>query len=231
MRIYGDRGSSNTRRILTVATHLQIDFEFKLVNLFEGENRNQDYLSLNPNGTIPTLVDGNLTLFEASAIMIYLAEKANSSLWPSDQTRYHVLKWMFWAAEHFRRGPAILIEERFMGRFRGYAADATLVANAIASIRRYAAVLDQHLDNRLFAAGPAPSLADIDLAAPFSHISRTGAPFAEYSNLEAWHRRLGEAIPAWQETGAQLELRIVEIESLFEERAKNSTEVERAVQR
>lgn len=220
MRLYGDRGSSNTRRVLTVANHLQMDFEFKFVNLFERENRKPDYLSLNPNGTIPTLVDGGVVLFEASAIMIYLAEKAKSSLWPRGEERFQVLKWMFWAAEHFRRGPALLIEEKFMGRLRGHTEDSRLVSSAMASIRRYAAVLDQHLERHHFVVGPTPTLADIDLAAPFSHVPRTQAPYAEYRNLMAWHRRLGEEIPEWQDTGAELERRIIEIESMPGHRAK-----------
>lgn len=221
MRLYGDRGSSNTRRVLTVAMHVGIAFDFHFVNLFEGENRKRDYLSLNPNGTIPTLVDDDVVLFEASAIMVYLAEKTNSSLWPSGNSRYQVLKWMFWAAEHFRRGPAVLIEERFMGRLRGHMEDGQLVTEAMASIHRYAAVLDQYLSNRPFVAGSTPTLADIDLAAPFSHIPRTNAPYTEFGNLVAWHRRLGKAIPAWRETGLQLEHRIIEIEAMFGKRAKS----------
>ncbi|MCM3267142.1 glutathione S-transferase N-terminal domain-containing protein, partial [Streptomyces thermoviolaceus] len=100
MQLYGDRGSSNTRRVLTVARHLQLDVEFIFVNLFAGENRTAAYLALNPNGTIPTFVDGDVVLFEASAIMIYLAEKAGSALWPDGAARFETLKWMFWAAEH-----------------------------------------------------------------------------------------------------------------------------------
>lgn len=220
MRLYGDRGSSNTRRVLTVASHLQMDFEFRFVNIFERENQEPDYLSLNPNGTIPTLVDGGVVLFEASAIMIYLAEKAKSSLWPQGEERFHVLKWMFWAAEHFRRGPALLIEERFMGKLRGRTEDSRLVSGAMESIHRYATVLDQHLERSHFVAGPTPTLADIDLAAPFSHVPRTHAPYAEYRNLVAWHRRLGEAIPEWRDTGVELERRIVEIESMPDHCAK-----------
>lgn len=215
MRIYGDRGSSNTRRVLAVAMHLQMDFDFRFVNLFNGENRVEPYLDLNPAGMIPTLVDDDVVIFEASAIMIYLAERVDSSLWPTGNDRYQVLKWMFWAAEHFRRGPAVLIEERFMGRLRGHAEDSRAVEDAMASIRRYAAVLDKHLSTRLFVAGPTATLADIDLAAPFSHIRRTSAPYADFQNLTAWHQRLDEAIPAWRETGIQLEDRVEEIRALF----------------
>ncbi|SEA67255.1 glutathione S-transferase [Paraburkholderia sartisoli] len=213
MRLYGDRGSSNTRRVLTTARHVQFDVEFIFVNLFAGENRTPTYLALNPNGTIPTFVDGDVVLFEASAIMIYLAEKAGSSLWPAGPARFETLKWMFWAAEHFRRGPSMLIEERFIKPIQGHAEDAALVGDALKSIHRYAAVLDVHLRDRLFVVGHTLTLADIDLAAPFSHIQRTRAPFDAYPNLMAWHKRLIDGVPAWRSTGEDLERRIAEIQS------------------
>lgn len=215
MKLYGDRGSSNTRRVLTVARHSGVEVEFEFINLFAGENRRPEYLALNPNGTIPTLVDGGVVLFEASVITIYIAEKSGSDLWPSGAARFDVLKWMFWAAEHFRKGPSVLIDERFIHRLRGRPENPALVDDAMCSIRRYAAVLDGHLALRPFVAGDRPTLADIDLASPFSHLPRTRAPLADYRHLIAWHDRLLDAVPAWRSTGVELECRIAEIEADF----------------
>jgi glutathione S-transferase len=63
--------------------------------------------------------------------------------------------------------------------------------------------------------GDTPTLADIDLAAPFSHVLRTRAPFGDYPHLSAWHARLLDTIPAWRRTGEDLERRIVEIGAAF----------------
>lgn len=214
MKVYGDRGSSNTRRVLTTAAYLGLDIEFVFLDLFSGQNRTPQYLALNPNGTIPTLVDGDVVLFEASAIMIYLAEQAGSSLLPAGKAKYETLKWMFWAAEHFRRGPTVLIEQRFMERLKGHAENPTLVAEALQAIHRYTAVLNEHLSTRQFMVGDALTLADIDLAAPLSHIPRTQAPFLEYPHVAAWYARVNR-IAAWQQSGVAQERRIVDIERLF----------------
>lgn len=214
MKLYGDRGSSNTRRVLTTAACMGLEVEFVFLDLFRGQNRTPEYLALNPNGTIPTFVDGDVVLFEASAIMIYLAEQAGSSMLPSGKAKYETLKWMFWAAEHFRRGPTVLIEQRFMERLKGHAADRTLVAEALHAIHRYTAVLDGHLRTRRFMVGDALTLADIDLAAPLSHIPRTQAPFLDYPHVAAWYERIN-GILAWQQSGLAQECRISEIETLF----------------
>lgn len=219
MKVYGDRGSSNTRRVLATAAYLGLDVEFVFLDLFTGQNRTPEYLALNPNATIPTFVDGDVVLFEASAIMIYLAEQVGSNLLPAGNAKYETLKWMFWAAEHFRRGPTVLIEQRFMDRLKGHAENSTLVNDALKAIHRYTAVLDKHLSTRRFVVGDALSLADFDLAAPLSHIPRTQAPFLEYPHVAAWYERI-DAIEAWRRTGVDQARRIVEIEALFSPQAE-----------
>jgi len=211
MKLYEDRASSNTRRILATAFHIGIDLEFQLVNLFNHENRQSEFLVLNPNGAIPAFVDEDIILYEASAIMIYLSEKFNSNLLPSGNARYQTLKWMFWAAEHFRYGPPILIEERFFKKIHQKPEDSNLIAFANKSIRRYSNILDEHMKHRRFVAAEHVTLADFDLASPFSHITRTQAPYDEFPNLMAWHQRLLDEVPAWKMTNEQLEIRVDEI--------------------
>lgn len=214
MKVYGDRGSSNTRRVLATAAYLGLEVEFVFLDLFSGQNRAPQYLALNPNGTIPTFVDGDVVLFEASAIMIYLAEKVGAPLLPAGNAKYETLKWMFWAAEHFRRGPTVLIEQRFMERLKGHVEDESLVGEALRAINRYTSVLDEHLRTRQFVVGDALTLADFDLAAPLSHIPRTQAPFLEYPHVATWYERVNNIV-AWQVTGLDQERRIHEIEGLF----------------
>jgi glutathione S-transferase len=46
-----------------------------------------------PNGRVPVLVDGDLTLWESNVINIHLAEKAASSLWPGGRARLEIPEW------------------------------------------------------------------------------------------------------------------------------------------
>jgi len=76
---------------------LGLDYEVHAVDLLSGAQRVPDYLALNPNGRIPTIVDrdeGNFAVFESGAILVYLAEKTGQ-LMPADaRGRSLVLQWL-----------------------------------------------------------------------------------------------------------------------------------------
>jgi len=73
---------------------LELPYEVRPIDIMEGEQRAPDYLRLNPNGRVPTLVDDGFAIFESGAIMIYLAEKTGR-LMPSDvQGRSRVIQWL-----------------------------------------------------------------------------------------------------------------------------------------
>ena len=54
---------------------LGVPYEVKLLNLQAGDQKKPEYLKLNPNGAVPTLVDGDLVLWESAAIVMHLADK------------------------------------------------------------------------------------------------------------------------------------------------------------
>jgi GST-like protein len=76
---------------------LGLPYDVHIINLLAGDQKQPDYLRLNPNGRIPTIVDrdaGNFAVFESGAILIYLAEKTGR-LMPSDpKGRSLVIQWL-----------------------------------------------------------------------------------------------------------------------------------------
>ena len=209
IHIYGDLGSGSYRRVASAAHIMGIDFERINVDLFKGESHTPAFLKLNPHGLTPVLQDGDTVIWEASAINIYLAEKANSPLLgTSAKERYEVLQWMFWSGEQWRVFATLLFNERVAGRAMGHSEDPAIVELLLKNMRSAASVLDAHLANRQFIVGDALTLADIDIAAPFSQVARTKAPFAEFPNLWAWQQRLLETVPAWAHTRRDLDDRM-----------------------
>lgn len=209
IKIYGDLGSGSYRRVATAAKIMGVEIEHINVDLFKGESHTPEFLKLNPHGLTPVLLDGDTILWEASAINIYLAEKSNSPLLgKSANERYQVLQWMFWSGEQWRVFGVHLFNERVAGRAMGQSEDPSIVNLSLKNIRAGASVLDAHLANRQFIVGDELTLADIDIAAPFSQVFRTKAPFAEYPNLWAWQQRLLETVPAWAQTKRDLDDRM-----------------------
>lgn len=211
MKLYGDPGSGSTRRVMAVLYHIGADFEFELVDLFKGENRSPEFLALNPNGQIPVFVDEDGPLYEASAINLRLAIRAESDLFPKGRDRDLILQWMFWAAEHWRQGPPVLFTERFAKVVMGQEQDPRAIADAEASIRKWAAILDAHLEGRTFVVGDKVSLADFDIAATLTHLPRTHPPYEEFPNVMAYHHRMLAEVPAWKRTYDEVEARMAQL--------------------
>src|SRR5690349_22871025 len=84
-----------------VQEEIGVPFEPVLVDRTLGAHRSPEYLKLKPNGKIPVLVDGDLVLYEAAAICLYLADKhPQAKLAPAIGTaeRAHLYKWLMWSS-------------------------------------------------------------------------------------------------------------------------------------
>jgi glutathione S-transferase len=116
MKLYNANFSPNALRVRAVAAELGIDFELIEVDLRGGDNRSADFLSINPNGKVPVLVDDDFVVWESRAINSYLAsKKPERGLHPDDpKSRATVDQWLYWQAIHL--GPAMqkLSFERFL---------------------------------------------------------------------------------------------------------------------
>jgi glutathione S-transferase len=210
IKIYGDPGSGSLRRVTTAAKIMGIEFEHVMVDLFRGESQTDEFKSrLNPHGLTPVLEDGDVILYEASAINLYLAGKANSSLVGANaEDRFQVLQWMFWSGEQWRVFATALFDERVGKTVMGLPKNEAAIAFAESKLRAAARVLDEHLEGRKFIVGQSLTLADIDIAGPFSQIDRSMLPFRDYPNIMAWHDNLLQSVPAWAETKIEVDRRI-----------------------
>ena len=102
MRLWGRKSSINVQKVLWCLAELGlkegVDFERIDAGLQFGIVRSPEFLKLNPNGLVPTLEDGDLTLWESNTIMRYLVSQHDKNLrFPHDvKSRYGSEKWMDW---------------------------------------------------------------------------------------------------------------------------------------
>src|SRR3954452_19610327 len=99
LTIWGRPNSVNVQKVLWCLAELDVPYERIDAGMQFGRNNEADYLAMNPNGRIPTLVDGDFALWESNAIMRYLclAHGGETPLYPSTpRHRAAVERWLDW---------------------------------------------------------------------------------------------------------------------------------------
>ncbi|MGA8278106.1 MAG: glutathione S-transferase family protein [Rhodanobacteraceae bacterium] len=188
----------SAHKACAVAQYLDSPVEYVYLDLGMGEQRTPDYVALNPNAKVPTLVDGQRVLWEADAIMCHLAARAGSNLWPDDYSQIEVIRWLSWNHQHFTRaGGTLFFEYIVRERFNLGPADANEVESALGNFRRFAAILDAHLAKQDWLVGDALSVADFAVAVTLPYAERAHIPVAEFPAVQRWHERLNE-LDAWR---------------------------------
>jgi glutathione S-transferase len=203
MKLYGFPPSPNTWKVRAVANHLKLQLDFELVDLTKP--RTPSYLALNPTGRTPTLVDGDLKLWESTAIMQYLASTTTNALWPDDaRRRADIMRWQSWGLAHWNAGCMPLILERFVKKVTNQGPpDAAVVAKALDAFHREARVLDAHLAKQSYLVGDNLTLADLSIAAALAYAQQVEIPLAQYTHARDWFGRIA-ALPAWRDAAPQM---------------------------
>lgn len=202
MKLYMNSMSPNVRRVRLTAAVLGLQLEEKNLDLAKGEHKQPEFLALNPNGAVPTLVDGDFVLTESRVIMQYLAsKKPEPGLLPRDERgRIEVIRWQFWDSSHFSASLRTLVFERLLKPMFGLGEpDARKAEEALTDFRRFAAVLDKHLSGKQYIVGDAVTLADLTLAPSLMYAQQTQVPLAEFPNIQRWFARISD-MDAWTRT-------------------------------
>ena len=176
-----------------LAALLGLPFELINVDLAGGAHKKPEFLAINPFGQVPVMVDGDVSLADSNAILVYLtlryARDAQQWLPTEPVAAAAVQRWLSVAAGLLAFGPAAA---RRITLFK----QAISTDEAIARSHALFAVMEQQLALSAFLAGSTPTLADIAnysyvARAPEGHVSLVG-----YPHLRAWLARI-EALPGF----------------------------------
>ena len=198
MQLYWIRAQA-PRRVLALVKHLGVKVECVEKDLMGGGLKTADYVALNPNMKAPTLVDGELVIWESSAIMAHLCIKQGSDMWPSRNPveQVEVMRWLSWNDCHW--GPAVspfYFEHVVKSTFGIGPADRESLKSAVPDLIRFAKVLDAHLEGRSEVACDRLTIADFQLASMATDWREAEMPFDTFPNIVRWLDRLSR-VPAW----------------------------------
>lgn len=187
------------RKACAFARHVGADIDYRYLDLGKGEHKAPDYLAINPNGKVPTLVEHDRTLWEANAIMALLARRLAPDYLPLDDRLIEVQRWLSWDSQHFtRHGGSLYFEHVIRAKFGMGEPDADAVAEATGHFRTHAAVLDGHLDGRQWLVGDAPTIADFAVAVTLPYAAQAHIPVEDYPAVSRWHERM-MALDGWSD--------------------------------
>jgi glutathione S-transferase len=164
LTIWGRPNSVNVQKVLWCLGELDLGFERIDAGMAFGRNREPDYLAMNPNGRVPTLVDGEFVLWESNSIMRYLvmAYGAGSPIYPEPpKRRAAVDRWLDWTLSTLQP----VDRPVFWALVRTPVAERDMVAiqkDVDAEAVQWA-IVDAQLSSRRFIEGDDFSIADIAL--------------------------------------------------------------------
>ena len=186
--------SPNSVKVMAVIHETGADVDVRIVDLTKGESMTPEFKAINPNGKIPTLEDGDFVLWESQAIMVYIAEKHDSSLVPKDlKARADMHRWLNWNSAHFGAAIGGITWETVAPMlFPGHERNQLKFDESLTNLEKYAPILDAQLGKTKFVTGDTPTLADIALAAPIIHKEMANLPLDGYQNIMSWFGRMME---------------------------------------
>lgn len=202
MKLYYHPLSPFSRKPRIAAHVLNLKLDTQEVNLFAGEGQSAEFLAINPNGKVPTLVDGDFCLWESNAIVNYLAMKAGESpLFPTaPQPHADLLRWQFWEASSLSPACMVYVYENMIKPMLGRGEpDVVELEKGRDKFERCVLLLNNHLSVAPWLVGESMTLADICVAVSFMHAETAKYPMDGHTYVADWLNRIRQ-MPAWLAT-------------------------------
>lgn len=203
--------SSCTARVLACLNEKQVEYELIPVNVRAGDNKEPQYLSLNPFGLIPAVEDGDLALFESRAIIKYLAKKYEGQgspnlLGSTVEEEAVVEQWCEVEAHHFNPPCYALVSQIIINPLKGGTTDEEVVESNAEKLSRVLDVYEDRLSKSKYLAGDWFSLADLQHM-PFLHylVNDFGKAtlISSRKHVNAWWEDLSSR-PAWKKIAVHM---------------------------
>lgn len=192
IKVYSASISGHSHRARLFLSLLGLPFETVEIDLSLGEQRTPEFLRRNSFGQVPVIEDGELTLADSNAILVYLNERyaADPARWmPSDpQGAARVQRWLSVAAGPLAAGPA---RARVIVLFGLAASD-----EVIAQSHKLLGVMEAELAEQPFLAGRTATLADVANYSYVAHAPEGNVSLEAYPRVREWLARI-EGLPGF----------------------------------
>lgn len=184
LKLYGAT-TSRAIRCMWMLEELGLEYEQIPTDHRAGEHHSPEYTALNPNQHVPTLVDGDLVLWESIAINLYLAERYDGGLWPhSVEGRGLAYQWSLWGVTEVEQLLATVARQRRL--YPRDMRDPPQAAAAEAAAQKPLGILDVSLRDCAWLAEERFTVADLNLASIVSYALVARMDLSAFPDLERW---------------------------------------------
>jgi glutathione S-transferase len=192
IRLHSTKASINGYKVRLLLAMLDLPYELVELDMYAGEHKKEPFLTLNPFGQMPALTDGDYTIADSHACLVYVARKYDpTSKWlPADaEGEAKVAEWLSKSANEVHQGP-------WMKRAKIRRPDAIKLSDAEIDARcdHILKLMDGHLTTRDWLALGRPTIADVSCFGPISMLKVSGYDTDRWPGVTRWLDRI-RALP------------------------------------
>ncbi|BFF92706.1 glutathione S-transferase 1-1-like [Drosophila madeirensis] len=196
MDFYYHPGSAPCRSVIMTAKALGLELNLKMMNVMSGDQLKPEFVKLNPQHTIPTLVDNGFSVWESRAILTYLVEKygkEDDSLYPADAQKRAVINQRL----YFDMGT--LFQCFITAIYPQIRTKTPAPPEEMEKVDKAFKLLNTFLEKDEFVAGSSLTVADISILATVSTFEIVDFDFSKYPNVAKWYENAKEVTPGWEQ--------------------------------
>uniref|UniRef100_A0A182Q4R8 glutathione transferase n=1 Tax=Anopheles farauti TaxID=69004 RepID=A0A182Q4R8_9DIPT len=189
MELYYHIRSPPCQPVVFLAKHMGLEFIPKVTDVYNAQDL-EALTKVNPQHTIPTLVDNGHVLWDSHAILIYLAEKyaLDDSLYPKDVVERSVVNQRLFFDGGIFQGATL---QAAILSFRGK----PIPEEHLAKLKRAVEVLEMYLTDKPFVAGQKLTIADFSIFVSVCSLDMMKYDLTAYPNIVRWFEKMGPHIP------------------------------------
>ena len=191
IKIYGFDVSTPANKVRYVANYLNIEYEYEHINALKGEHQTEEHRQRHPAGKVPVIIDGDFVLFESNAIIRYLADKVQSSIYPKElKRRAQVDQWLDYVGIHINNAMTKVFGNRVIFPYVGIEVDERSLADGLTFLDKFLPAIEQQLSKHDYLVGNEISLADFNLIANLEPAELADVDLSSYPKLVTYRDKL-----------------------------------------
>jgi glutathione S-transferase len=190
MKLYSHPLSLNCYKVRLLLSFIDREYDHENVDLVNDRHKSADFLAMHPLGQVPVFVDGDFSVWDSQAILVYLARKFECDRWLSMEAKAsaQIASWLSFAAKELAIGLAAARVHHLLGNKEiDFVNRLNIdIDRATAQAKQSLEVLDSHFADRSWLVGDTPTIADVACFPTIEFAHEGEVSLDAYPNVQTW---------------------------------------------